>query len=218
MIDILIAEDDTLFAQTLEDFLTEEGFSVDLCHSGTEAEERCYEKHYDLLLLDINMPGLNGLDLLKTLRNRQNSTPAIYLTSYKEKGKLMEGFSAGADDYLRKPIDLDELLMRIHALLKRTHKAETTVTIGNCQYDREEKVLITEDGRIPLTKKLAALLDIFTENPNRIVTKEQIKARVWEWDEAPSDGALRVYVNDLKKLIGKTHIENIKGVGYRFVL
>ena len=218
MIQILVAEDDTLFAQTLEDFLTEEGFSVDLCHSGTEAEERCYEKHYDLMLLDINMPGMNGLELLKTLRSQQNTTPAIYLTSYNEKGKLMEGFSAGADDYLKKPIDLDELLMRIQALLKRTRKTDTTVAIGNCRYDRSEKVLITEDRRIPMTKKLAALLDILTENPNTVVTKEQIKARVWEWDEAPSDGALRVYVNDLKKMIGKAHIENIKGVGYRFVL
>ncbi len=218
MIKIFIAEDDTLFAQTLEDFLTEEGFTVTLCHNGTEAETLCYEQHFDLLLLDINMPGLSGLELLKTLRNGKNNTPAIYITSYKEKETLLKGFETGADDYLRKPVDLDELLMRIYALLKRTGKRLSTVTIGDFHYNRTDQTLYRHETQIPLSKKLTSLLDILTEKPNSIVPREQIKARVWEWDENPSDGALRVYINELKKILGKERIENIKGVGYRLAI
>jgi len=218
MIKILIAEDDTLFAQTLEDFLSEEGFCVTLSHDGTEAETLCYENHYDLLLLDINMPGLTGLQLLEALRSQENKTPVIYLTSYKDKETLLKGFSLGADDYMKKPVDLDELLMRIYALLKRSNKTLHSIRIGAFTYDKEKKILSSDNGDVVLTKKLAALLDIFTENPNNIVSKEEIKKRLWEWDENPSDGALRVYVNELKKLLGKEHIENIKGIGYRLAL
>ncbi len=213
----MIAEDDKLFARTLEDFLSEEGFSITLSHSGTEAQDLCYEQHFDLLLLDINMPGLNGLQLLEALREGENSTPAIYLTSYRDKETLIEGFARGADDFLKKPVDLDELLMRIHALLKRTHKLADAVTIGPYIYDKQQKRLHSGEEEIVLSKKLAALLDILIENPNTVVSKEQIKSRLWEWDENPSDGALRVYINELKKLLGKAYIENIKGIGYRLV-
>ncbi len=218
MINILIAEDDLLFAQTLEDFLTQEGFRVELCHSGTQAQEYCYEHNYDLLILDINMPGLNGLELLKYLRDEGNTTPAIYLTSYKDKNRLLEGFEIGADDYLRKPVDLDELLMRITAILKRSHKTLNTVQIGKLSYDREKKILLNDKQNIVLSKKLSALLDILTENPNQIVPKEQIKSRLWAWNENASDGSLRVYINELKKILGSEHISNIKGIGYKLVI
>ena len=218
MIKILVAEDDLLFAQTLEDFLSEEGFSVDLCHDGAEAETLCYENRYDLLLLDINMPSLTGLELLQSLREGENRTPAIYLTSYKDKETLLKGFATGADDYLRKPVDLDELRMRIHALLNRAGKRLSCVQIGDLSYNRAEQVLMRGETPVALSQKLTSLLDILTEKPNSIVTKEQIKERLWGWDESPSDGALRVYVNELKKILGKTYIENIKGRGYRLAL
>ncbi len=215
MIKILIAEDDTLFAQTLEDFLTEEGFMVDLCYNGSEAEERCYERHYHLLLLDINMPGLNGLELLKSLRESADTTPAIYLTSYQDKETLLEGYSRGADDFLKKPVDLDELLMRINALIRRSYNLEERVTIGDFTYDMRQKYLFRGEQRIPLSKKLHTLLEILLAKKGEIVSREEIKSTLWEWDESPSDGSLRVYINELKKVLGKERIENIKGIGYR---
>jgi DNA-binding response OmpR family regulator len=218
MIKLLIVEDDMLFAQTLEDFLSEEGFHVTLCHNGTEAETYCYENRYDLLLLDINMPGLSGLELLDTLRKSENKTPAIYLTSYKDKETLLKGFETGADDYLKKPVDLDELLMRIYALLKRTNKRLSLVKIGKFSYDRSQQILFEEEKHFPLSKKLTSLLDILTQEPNSVVSKEKIKEHLWGWDENPSDGALRVYINELKKILGKEHIENIKGIGYRLAI
>ncbi len=215
MIRILIAEDDELFAQTLEDFLTDEGFIVEIAHNGATAEELCYEKNYDLLLLDINMNDLTGLQLLKNLRDNNNITPAIYLTSYKDKDTLLKGFETGADDYLKKPVDLDELLMRINALLKRSNKVLHSIDIAEFVYDKKQKVLIKEQQIFQLAKKQALLLEILIENRNKTVSKDHIKSRLWEWDETPSDGALRVYINDLKKILGKDLIENIKGIGYR---
>ena len=215
MIKILIAEDDRLFAQTLEDFLSEEGFSVDLCHSGTEAEERCYERNYHLLLLDINMPGLNGLQLLKNLRENADTTPAIYLTSYQDKETLLEGYTRGADDFLKKPVDLDELLVRINALIRRSYKTDDIITIGAFSYDMRQKILIKGQQQISLSKKLHTLLEILAHKRGEVISKEEIKSSLWEWDENPSDGALRVYINELKKLLGKECIENIKGIGYR---
>ncbi len=215
MIKILIAEDDRLFAQTLEDFLSEEGFSVDLCHSGTEAEECCYERNYHLLLLDINMPGLNGLQLLKNLRENADTTPAIYLTSYQDKETLLEGYTRGADDFLKKPVDLDELLVRINALIRRSYKTDDIITIGAFSYDMRQKILIKGQQQISLSKKLHTLLEILAHKRGEVISKEEIKSSLWEWNENPSDGALRVYINELKKLLGKECIENIKGIGYR---
>ena len=122
MFNILVLEDDELFASTLEDFLSEEGFAVDLAFNGEQCLDLNYEKKYDLYIFDINVPKINGLDLLKQLRNAGDLTPSIFLTSYKDKDTLHQGFLNGCDDYLKKPVDLDELILRIKALLKRNKK------------------------------------------------------------------------------------------------
>ncbi len=216
MIKILVVEDDKLFAQTLEDFLSGEGFSVDICFEKDRALDLCYEKNFDLLLLDINLGKSTGIDLLKALRNGDNKTPAIYLTSYKDKETLLKGFKSGADDYLRKPVDLDELLLRINAILKRSNKILKHIFLGEFTYDPKERTLFNKKEKITLSKKLALLLELFIENRSVIVTKDMIKSKLWEWNENPSDGAIRVYINDLKKIFKKEKIKNIKGLGYRF--
>ena len=117
---ILLLEDDLLLGESLKDFLEEEGFYVILCRNGQEALNRSYEQHFDLYLLDINVPLVSGLDLLRDLREADDRTPAIFLTSHQEKSVMLEGFGRGADDYLKKPVDMDELLVRVAALLRRT--------------------------------------------------------------------------------------------------
>ncbi len=217
-IDILILEDDTLFAETLEDLLEEAGYRVEIAGSGESALDKCYEKEFDLLLLDINVPGPSGLEVLERIRAQQDNTPAIFLTSFKDGAHLRQGFEKGADDYLKKPIDPDELLLRIKALLKRSHRWDESIPIHGCRYIPATKTLVCEERHHTLSNKLARLLDLFLSHANEIVTREMIMRRLWEWDEEPSLGAIRVYVNDLKKLIGKEHIENIKGVGYKLSL
>jgi DNA-binding response OmpR family regulator len=119
---------------------------------------------------------------------------------------------------MKKPIDLDELLSRIKALLKRTNHTHESVKIGECIYHPKEKKLICKDSELSLSKKLSELLELLLEQKNQLVTKEYICQRLWEWDKQPSEGSLRVYINELKKLIGKEMITNQKGIGYKLEL
>ncbi len=215
---ILLLEDDLLFSESLEDFLEEAGFSVDLCNDGECALEKSYENSYDLLLLDVNVPKLNGFEVLQNIRMQNNNTPAIFLTSFKDKESVLKGFDKGADDYLKKPVDLDELHSRIIALLKRTNCMIDTIKIGKYFYNPKQKKLIYQEEELTLSKKLSDLLDILIEHKNQLVTKEEISGRLWEWDKQPSEGSLRVYINELKKIIGKEMIQNQKGIGYKLEL
>jgi DNA-binding response OmpR family regulator len=214
MIKILIVEDDELFADTLEDFLSLEGYEIDIANDGNIAQDLCYEKSYDLLLLDVNVPYINGFELLKSLRNMQQNTPAIFITSFKDKDSIKQGFLSGGDDYLCKPIDLDELKLRIYAILKRTNKLQDTIMIKDKEYQIDKGIL---DNKY-LSNKVKLLLDILVENQNQIVSKEIIFQKVWNWQESPSEASLRVYINDLKKILGKDSISNHKGIGYRLEL
>lgn len=217
MFNILLLEDDELFAQSIEDFLDEEGFLVDIACNGQEALELNYEKNYDLYLFDINVPLLNGLDLLKVLREAGDITPTIFLTSYKDKETLQNGFKNGADDYLKKPFDMDELILRIKSLLKRSGKQMENIIISEgLVYKVGIKRLFKNDIDLNLSVKILQLLELFLENRKEIVTKDMIVSKLWSTEEEYSEGSIRVYINNLKKIIGKDLIINIKGIGYKF--
>ena len=216
MFNILVLEDDELFASTLEDFLSEEGFAVDLAFNGEECLDLNYEKKYDLYIFDINVPKINGLDLLKQLKSAGDETPTIFLTSYKDKDTLQQGFLNGCDDYLRKPVDLDELILRIKALLKRNKKQFEIVTLSpTLSFNPETKRVLENGVDLNLSVKIADLLELFIENKGSIVTKEMIISKLWNVDQEYSEGSIRVYINHIKKLLGKESIRNIKGIGYK---
>ena len=217
-IHILILEDDILFAESLEDFLEEEGFSITLAHDGETALELAYEGHFDLLLLDVNVPKLTGFEFLSHLRQKQQNTPAIFITSFKDKQSIKKGFLQGADDYLTKPVDLDEMLLRILALLRRCHKLEESIMIGTAVFHPKEGIIHSGKERYQPSKKVILLLELLIEHQNTIVPTERIYEHLWAWDETPSPSSLRVYINELKKILGKEHIINHKGIGYKLAL
>lgn len=217
MYKILVLEDDELFASTVEDFLSDEGFEVDIASDGQECLELNFRKNYDLYIFDINVPKINGLELLDQLRTSGDNTPSIFLTSYKDKDTLHKAFLNGCDDYLKKPADLDELLLRVKALLKRNKKQfdiirlSKTLTFNALNkrvYDENE-----DDLNLPI--KVLDLLELFVENRGEIVTKEMIISKLWATNEEYSEGSIRVYINQIKKLFDKETIINIKGVGYK---
>ncbi len=218
MIKILLLEDDNLFAESLEDFLSELGFCVDICNDGESALEKSYENRYNLLLLDINVPKVNGFEVLQNIREQNDDTPAIFLTSFRDKNSILKGFDKGADDYLKKPVDLDELYSRITALLRRTKSLTNTIKVGKYLYYPKQKTLKYKNKELILSKKLSELLDILVKQQNQIVTKETILEKLWEWNEEASEGSLRVYINKLKKILGKEMIKNQKGIGYKLEL
>jgi len=217
LIKILILEDDELFLETLEDFLSDEGFEIKCATDGEQVLDYCFDDKYDLYLFDINVPKINGIDLLKRLRDANDTTPSIYLTSHKDKDVLKKGFLSGCDDYLKKPVDLDELLLRINSLLKRSGKFKEQIILkDNLVFDVKNRRLLDNDTDLNLTSKVIDLLELFLEKKDSIITKDMIINRLWNYDEDYSEGSIRVYINNLKKIFGKDSIRNLKGIGYKF--
>lgn len=205
-----------LFGESIVDVLEEEGFEVVLCRNGQSALDETYKNHFDLYLLDINVPLIDGLSLLKELRRANDLTPTIYLTSHQEIEKLSEAFEIGADDYLKKPFDTDELLVRVHALLRRT-KGKNRHCVGELCIDELHKCILMEGKELTLSLKEYQLMVLLIHNAGEIVTKEMIMDALWSPSEMISDGAIRVYINRLKQEVGSDLIVNIRGVGYRLV-
>ena len=219
MFNILLLEDDELFASTLEDFLSDEGFAVDIASDGEVCLELNFKKNYDLYIFDINVPKINGLDLLEQLRQSDDNTPTIFLTSYKDKDTLHDAFLKGCDDYLKKPVDLDELILRIKALLKRNKKQFQIIKLSDTlTFNPTNKKAYENEVDLNLPIKVLELLELFLENKGEIVTKNMIISKLWTIQEEYSEGSIRVYINHIKKLLGKESILNIKGIGYKIEL
>ncbi len=209
---ILFLEDDPLLGETVYEDLQEAGYAVEWVKNSDEASERTFENRYDLYLLDVNVPGMSGFDLLASLRNSGDDTPAIFLTARGEANDLREGFGAGADDYVVKPFDMETLLIRIEAKIKD----EKLIVSPHLALDREQYALIVDGTPHPLPKKEFEILDYFIRHKKRIISKEEIMSELYE-DEFISDTTFRVYIKHLNThLEGYAGLKNVRGVGYRF--
>ncbi len=213
---ILLLEDDKLFNETIEDFLEEEGFELQTALDPYSALEYAYESRFDLYLFDVNLPYESGFNLLEKLRISGDDTPTIFLTSREDKASMIEGFKIGADDYMKKPIDLDELLLRVEALLRRQTRADKIV-LGSYTLDCNAKKLYHGDILLAsVTTKSIELLLLLVSAKGEVVSGDKIATHLWHVNEESSTGAIRVYIASLKKYFPK-NIENIRGVGYRFI-
>lgn len=210
---ILVLEDDKLFNETLEDFLEEEGYALSCALDPYSALDLSYERVFDLYLFDVNLPYENGFDLLSKLRKSGDDTPCIFITSRDDKASLREGFETGGDDFIQKPVDLEELLLRIQAVLKRQVRSKM-VQIDTYTFDILSKRLYLDTEAVELSTKAAELLFVLLEGRGSVVPLHQIKERLWSASDEVSEGALRVYVAQLKKYFPQ-HIHNVRGVGYR---
>ena len=216
---ILLLEDDANLNDTVTEFLEEEGYEVVSVYDGHEAQEKLYESKYDLLLLDINVPGIDGLKLLKESREEGIVAPAIFITSMDSVDDLERGFKSGCDDYIRKPFVLKELKIRVETLLKRGffHEAKELIEINeNIFYDSKNAELIVDGETVSLGNKESCLLKLFIKKEGEVLAHERIYEHLWDYDEEPSDTALRTYIKNLRKIIGKERIVSIKKQGYKF--
>jgi len=216
LIKILLLEDDLLFGETLTDLLEDEGYEVTHSPNGQSALDATFEHRFDLYLLDINVPLIDGVSLLKELRDADDNTPAIFLTSHKDKEMLERGFLSGCDDYLTKPFDNDELLLRLKALLKRSVKDEVKCVNLLC-HDTTHKRILYDKKELDLSKKEYELLLLLMQHASSAVPKEMILDELWSSSDGGSDGAIRVYINRLKHLLPQVTIQNIRGIGYKLV-
>ncbi len=216
LIKILLLEDDLLFAETLIDLLEDEKYAVIHSPNGQHALDTIFEQKFDAYLFDINVPLFDGISLLKELRSANDNTPAIFLTSHKDKEMLSQGFLSGGDDYITKPFDNNELLLRLHALLKRSSKDEITCINLLC-HDKIHKRFFYNEKELELSKKEYELLHLLMQHVNSPVPKEMILEELWSSAESGSDGAVRVYINRIKHLLPELEIKNIRGIGYKLV-
>ena len=209
---LLFLEDDPLLGETIYEDLQEAGYSVEWVKNADEAAEYTYDNHYDLYLLDVNVPGMSGFKLLASLRESGDDTPAIFLTARGEVEDLREGFGAGADDYVIKPFNMETLLIRIEAKIKDN----TLIITPHLALDREQYTLIIDGTSHPLPKKEFEILEYFITHKKRIVSKDEIQSELYE-DEFISDTTFRVYIKHLNThLEGYARLKNVRGVGYRF--
>ncbi|MEN8146056.1 MAG: response regulator transcription factor [Campylobacterota bacterium] len=216
---LLLLEDESALNETITEYLQEQGYEVVSVFDGDEAQERVYETPFDLLLLDVNVPGIDGFSLLKAARETGTKTPAIFLTSRSALADVEDGFESGADDYLRKPFALKELLLRIENLLKRNFHHDNTDKIeldDNLYYDTATLTLYKNGETVTLGDKESRLLKLFIQRRGELVVHEVIREQLWGFDEEPSDDALRTYIKHLRQILGKEHIVSHKRLGYQF--
>ena len=220
MTQILLVEDDETLSELINEYLSEQGYDVTVCADAKAALDTAYERNFDILILDVKLPKGDGFSLLRELRRLGNDTPAIFTTSLNALQDLEIGYKSGCDDYLKKPYELKELLLRIQILLKRkfSHVNDEFIELnGGYKFYPSSKTLRQNGQIINLSNKESELLALFLENKNALLSKEAIFEKIWNYGEEPSELSLRVYVKNLRRILGKNAIVNRRGDGYIYV-
>lgn len=215
---ILLLEDDMALQEIIAECLEEEGYAVVCCNNGTEATNKAYEENFDILLLDVMVEGQNGFESLRSLRKSGKETPAIFITALNSLKDLEIGFKSGCDDYLKKPFELSELLLRIEAQLKRSKKLEIFEFENGYSFDCAEEILYHQGTIAKIPTKERELLKVLLQNEGHFISLEQIYSLLWKYDEEPSELSLRVYIKNLRQIVGKEHIITRRGEGYCYKL
>lgn len=213
---ILVVEDEVSVCQSLATALTADGFEVEVATTGTQGLARTTSNTYDLILLDIMLPGVDGLTICRELRAQGNFVPIIFLTARGELQHKVAGLDAGADDYLPKPFEVAELLARVRANLRRTAAPITTLTVGSITLDQIARTVLLDDKRVDLSPTEFALLEHLMLGKGQTVSRASIMQKVWKQD-LYDDKVIDVYVSGLRKKLGASGklILTDRGVGYR---
>jgi two-component system, OmpR family, copper resistance phosphate regulon response regulator CusR len=218
---ILIIEDEQRLADILRIQLEESGFDVELAYEGLTGKKKLLENEYDLIILDILLPYIDGYELCREIRRKNSKTPVIMLTALGTQENKLSGFETGADDYVLKPFDFRELLARIHVFLKRTQQADgqpEKLQISDLTVDVNSKTVIRGNKKINLTSREFALLEIFIRNKGKLLTREFLIEKVWGIDFDTNTNILDVYINYLRNKIDAGSeiklIHNKFGFGY----
>jgi DNA-binding response OmpR family regulator len=219
----LVIEDNPKMAAAIAQGLKEQGYAVDEFHTGFDGEEAAASTHYDVVVLDLMLPDRDGLDVCRSLRRRGVKTPILILSAISATTDKVSGLNAGADDYLAKPFEFEELLARVRALLRRGQATEAAVLRhGDVELDLTKRCVKRGGQDIPLTNKEFALLEFFMRQADRVLTRAQIGEHVWDMNFDPSSNVIDVYVSMLRRKIDKGFesplIHTIIGRGYMFSL
>lgn len=218
---VLLVEDEAKIANFVRAGLKEQGFVVDYCDNGDEGYLRALDNEYDAIILDIMVPGKDGLSILKQLRREGRNAPVILLTARNELDDRLQGLNLGADDYIAKPFFVEELAARIHAVVRRSvGDRQNLLTVGPVKLDRITREVTCNQKAIELTGREFNLLEYLMRSPGRVFTRTQILEHVWGYDFNPNTNVVDVSIQRIRKKIDLSDepswIESIRGVGYRF--
>src|SRR5437762_1087925 len=212
---LLLVEDDRMIGDSLRAALRLEGYAVDWVRDAAAAQSTLASERFDLLLLDLGLPKGDGLDVLRALRDRKDPTPAIVLTARDGLGDRVAGLDAGADDYLVKPFELDELNARIRAVLRRhSGRAETTLAHAGVVLDPATRQVTRQGVPVLLSAREFAVLEALMARPGALLSRAQLEDRLYGWGEEIESNAVSVYIHQLRRKLGADFIRNVRGVGY----
>ena len=216
---VLLAEDEKKIAQHIRAALREQGFTVDMFYRGDEALEAALATSYDAVVLDIMLPGRDGLSILRTLREKRVSAPVMLLTARGEVSERVEGLMLGADDYLAKPFAMNELVARVIALSRRsTAQGQTVLRLEDLEMNPSTREVSRAGKAIELPVREFALLEYLLRSPGRVLSRTQLIENVWEWHHETGTNVVEVYIQRLRKKVDDGHalklIHTVRGVGY----
>ena len=217
---ILLIEDDIAISRLLKEGLEDESYAVDVAHDGSEGYRTAVADEYDVIILDIMLPGMNGYEVCRALRNNGNKTPILMLTARDAERDIVEGLDTGADDYLAKPFSFDVLLARIRALLRRPNeKLEEILQVGDLKLDPSLKKVTRASQEINLTAKEYGVLEYLMRNKGKVLSKEQIISHVWDFDADVLPNNVELFIMFLRRKIDKPFksklIHTVSGFGYK---
>lgn len=219
---ILIVEDEKTLCETIGKHLTAAGYTVDLCFDGDDALFYIEGTEYDAVVLDIMLPGTDGLTILKTIRDKQNLTPVLLLTAKSTVEDKVKGLDCGADDYLTKPFSLDELTARLRVLIRRQGgtggRADNTLTVGPLTLDTATRSATRDGKEIKLTAKEYSILEYLMRNQGVVLSRDKMEQHIWNYDYTGSSNVIDVYIRTLRKKIDADFdvklIQTVRGMGY----
>lgn len=212
---ILLAEDDDLLGSGLRAGLAQHGFAVDWVRDGVAAERELLTGNFQAAVLDLGLPRQDGMDTLRAVRAQQNRTPVLILTARDAIDARIHGLDGGADDYIVKPVDLGELAARLRALIRRAHgEPSAELTLGNLRLDTAARQVWQGDELVDLSGREFNLLQVFLLNADRVLTREQLEQQIYKWGSEVSSNAVEVHVHNLRRKLGPSVIETVRGVGY----
>ena len=213
---ILLVEDDRMIGWSLRRGLIDEGFTVDWLDDGDAAGVICAEQRYDAVILDLGLPGRDGLKVLAELRHQGNSLPIVIVTARETVPDRIKGLNAGADDYICKPFDFDELVARLRAVLRRRAGVVTAVLeYRDLSLNPTTRQVAHQGRQIVLSAKEFSLLEALLQRPGMVLTREQLRDKLYGWDGDVGSNTVEVFIHSLRRKIGYEYIENVRSVGYR---
>lgn len=215
---ILLAEDDPQLGDGLMIGLRQDGYAVDWVKDGVAADLALKSEPFDLLVLDLGLPRLSGMEVLQRLRARGQILPVLILTARDAVSDKIAGLDAGADDYVVKPVDLDELAARVRALVRRVAgRAQPVLRVGDLVLDPASRQVTLRGAPIELSQREYSLLQTLMEHCGRVLTRAQLEGSLYGWRDEPDSNALEVHIHHLRKKLGAERIKTLRGVGYMMV-